>query len=301
MLLQRVEYAAYRAVAALVRRTSEDRLARWGSRLGRLIGRVIASRSRLALRNLRAAFPQKSERECREILDRCWRHFGWEALLYLHMQNMSLAEIAERCPPVNVHILDEAIAEGRGTILISAHFGGWEVGGLAIMGMAANVRTVARPLDNEYLERDLQRIRERTGAQMIDRNRAARPLLEALHENATVVMLPDQRVLPREGILVPFLGRDAWTTPGPAKMALRLGARIIFAFCMPEGTRHQLEFEEPIRIDDLRDEEKTPEALTRRINDVISRRIAANPELWLWMHDRWKGNRTADGETADAK
>lgn len=301
MLLQRVEYGAYRAVAALVRHASEERLARWGSRLGWLIGKVVTGRSRLALNNLRTAFPQKSERECRNILDRCWRHFGWEALLYLRMQTMSLAEIAERCPSVNAHLLDEAIAEGHGTILISAHFGGWEVGGLAIMGLAANIRTVTRPLDNEYLERELSRIRERTGAQVIDRNRAARPLIEALHENATVVMLPDQKVLAREGILVPFLGHDAWTTPGPAKMALRLRSRIVFAFCIPDGMRHRLEFEEPIRIDDLKDEEKTPEALTRRINDVISRRIAANPELWLWMHDRWKGNRTADGEPPHAK
>jgi lauroyl/myristoyl acyltransferase len=63
----------------------------------------------------------------------------------------------------------------------------------------------------------------------------------------------------------------------------------VFAFCIPDGLRHRLEFEEPIRVAELTEDERDPIALTRRINEVMSRRIAARPELWLWMHDRWKG------------
>jgi KDO2-lipid IV(A) lauroyltransferase len=113
--------------------------------------------------------------------------------------------------------------------------------------------------------------------------------MKGLAENGIVVMLPDQAVLPREGVLSPFLGCRAWTTPAPAKMAVKRSATIVFAFCIPQKTRHRLEFEEPIRVDQLTEVEKDPVALTTRINDVISRRIAASPELWLWMHDRWKG------------
>jgi KDO2-lipid IV(A) lauroyltransferase len=112
-------------------------------------------------------------------------------------------------------------------------------------------------------------------------------------------MLPDQAVLPREGVLVPFLGRPAWTTPAPAKLAVRRGSTIVFVFCIPHETRHRLEFEEPIRVDRLTEEERDPVALTTRINDVISRRIATRPDLWLWMHDRWKG--TGESETADGQ
>jgi KDO2-lipid IV(A) lauroyltransferase len=177
-------------------------------------------------------------------------------------------------------------------MLISAHWGGWEVAGLAIMALVNNVRTVARRLDNEILERDLAAIRAKTGVEVVDRRNAARVLLRGLSENAVVVLLPDQAVLPREGILVPFLGRDAWTTPAPARMALRYGSTIVFAFCIPDGTRHRLEFEEPIRVDQLSEAERDPVALTRRINDVIAKRIESRPELWLWMHDRWKGTAT---------
>lgn len=288
-LLQRLEYAAYRSVAALVRRASDASLARWGSRFGALSGRVLRGRDRVALRNLRAVFPEKTDAELRRTLDECWRHFGREMLAFVRAQSMSLDEIARRCPFVNAELLDEGRNRGNGVVLISAHYGGWEMGGLAVMALVDNVRTVVRPLDNEFLERDLTQLRARTGAVVVDRRRAARVLLRGLSDNAVVVVLPDQSVLPREGVLVPFLGRDAWTTDAPAKMALRHSSTIVFAFCIPEPTGHRLEFEQPIRVDQLSEADRDPVTLTRRINDVISRRIASRPELWLWMHDRWKG------------
>src|SRR5262249_31057340 len=154
-----------------------------------------------------------------------------------------------------------------------------------------------RPLDNPFLERDLSRIRSRTGAAVLDRKRAAREMMKALSDNAVVVLLPDQAVLPREGVRVGFLGRDAWTTPIPAKMATRRSSTIVFAFCIPHETGHRLEFENPIRVDQLSAAERDPVALTQRINDIIARRITDHPQLWLWMHDRWKGTGTATGES----
>jgi Lauroyl/myristoyl acyltransferase len=100
---------------------------------------------------------------------------------------------------------------------------------------------------------------------------------------------------------VPFLGRTAWTTDAPAKMALRHGSTIVFAFCIPDGTRHRLEFEEPILVDQLQNGERDAAALTRRINDVISRRIIGDPHLWLWMHDRWKGTVKGEVQTIETK
>jgi len=293
-LQQRVEYLLYRAAARAVRSASEATLRRWGTRLGALARHILRGRDRLAMRNLAATFPAKSDTERRSIIDECWRHFGREALETIRMQHVPIEEIPSYCPIINAHLVEDAIALGHGVILISAHYGAWEIAGLAIMALVPNVLTVARPLDNELLERDLVRIRALTGAEVVDRQKAARPLLKALQGKGTVVMLPDQAVQPREGILVPFLGRPAWTTDAPAKMALRQGSAIVFGFCIPGSTGHRLEFEEPIRIDQLSSDEKNAEALTARINDVISRRIAARPELWLWMHDRWKGN--ASGE-----
>jgi Kdo2-lipid IVA lauroyltransferase/acyltransferase len=299
-LLERIEYAAYRVVARAITNASEERAARWGTRLGALARRALRGRDRLAMRNIAAAFPEMPESERRRVIDECWRHFGREMMEFVRIQSMSLEEIAARCPFVNAEILEQARAEGKGVLLLSAHWGGWEVAGLAVMSLVNDVLTVARPLDNSLLERDLARLRARTGAQVVDRRNAARALLKGLAENAVVVLLPDQAVQPREGVLVSFIRRKAWTTDAPAKMALRRGSTIVFAFCIPDGLRHRLEFEEPIRIEQLSEAERDPVALTSRINEVIARRIAERPELWLWMHDRWKwtgeGKSEIDGQ-----
>jgi lauroyl/myristoyl acyltransferase/tetraacyldisaccharide-1-P 4'-kinase len=291
-LLQRVEYVAYRAIARTVLKMPAPRILVWGTRLGAFASKVLRGRDRLAMRNLRAAFPERDERSLRKTLDECWRHFGREVLLYLQVQNRSLDEVAAQCDFAGEEHLHESIARGKGTVLISAHWGGWEVAGLALMSAVENVRTVARPLDNELLEADLQKLRTKTGAEVVDRRKAARALMRGLAENAVIVLLPDQAVLPREGVLVPFLGRPAWTTPAPAKMAIRAGATIVFGFCIPDGLRHRIEFGEPVHAAEVAD----PVQLTERINDVISRRIRERPELWLWMHDRWKwtGEREVD-------
>ena len=288
-ILQRAEYVLYRLISAPVRIASPERVYQWGGWFGSLSRKLLRSRDRLAMRNLRATFPARPESELRAILDECWRHFGRQLLMYVQMQSMSLEQILARSDIIHREYLDDALQRGNGAIVISAHFGSWEVGGLAITSLTRNVRTVARRLDNDYLERDLARLRASTGAEVIDRRNAARALMKGLADNGAVVMLPDQAVLPREGILVPFLGRPAWTTPAPARMAVKRSATIVFAFCIPQKTRHRLEFEEPIRVDLLTEAERDPVALTTRINDVISRRVAAFPELWLWMHDRWKG------------
>jgi len=72
-----------------------------------------------------------------------------------------------------------------------------------------------------------------------------------------------------------------------------MGSTIVFTFCIADETGHRLEFESPIQPSEAGSD---PVALTRRINDVISRRIEAHPELWLWMHDRWKGTATGESE-----
>lgn len=296
--LQRAEYAMYRFAARRVRAAKPASVLRWGERLGRFGRRVLRSRDRIAMRNLQRVFPDRPQPELRRLLDDCWRHFGRQALSYIRLQQLPPDEVLRDVRFEGLELLRDAQSLDRGVIVISAHYGSWEVAALTMMSLAPDVRTVARRLDNAYLERDLTASRARSGAAMIDRRRAARALLKGLAEKAALVLLPDQAVLPREGVLVPFLGMPAWTTPAPARLALQHGSPIVFAFCIPDGTGHRLEFEELIRVDLLPPEAKDPVALTQRINDVISRRILARPELWLWMHDRWKG--TGEREVTNA-
>ena len=293
-ILQRLEYAAYRLVAARARTASDAALRTWGARIGSFTRFFARRRTRIAEENFRASFPERAQ-EAEAVIRECWRHMGREALATIKTQELSPAEIAAGCDFSGIEHVREAAARGRGTILITAHYGSWETAGLAVTAVAGPVTTVARTLDNRLLAADLKRVRSQTGATIVDRRNAARALYKTLAGNGVIAILPDQAVLPREGVLAPFLGRPAWTTDAPAKLAARLGSTIVFVFCIADAAgRHRFEFEEPIRVDELSEEEKEPVKLTTRINDVLTRRIAARPELWLWMHDRWKGTATGN-------
>ena len=100
--VQRIEYGLYRAVAGRVRNARPENVARWGSRLGGVARRMIRKRDRLAMRNLRLVFPDRPESELRAILNRCWQHFGRQALDYLRLQQMPPEEALRAMEFVNV-------------------------------------------------------------------------------------------------------------------------------------------------------------------------------------------------------
>jgi KDO2-lipid IV(A) lauroyltransferase len=285
-LQERLEYATYRAVLLPVRVVSPRMLDRWASILAATSRRLVAKRTELARRNLAVTFPERSAEEREQILRACWKHFSTVVLRFLRGADRPIDEMLARIHLVQPERLDRAIARGRGLIVVTAHFGDWEHALAILSRVPQPVTVVARELDNELLDRDLFTARVRGDIRIVDRRRAARALIRTLEQAGSVVILPDQAVKPREGILVPFLGRDAWTTPAPARLSLRSGAPVLCAYCIPTASGLDIFIDEPMLADESAAD--PVEELTRRINDSISTQIRAHPELWLWMHDRWK-------------
>ncbi|MFN2238062.1 MAG: lysophospholipid acyltransferase family protein [Thermoanaerobaculia bacterium] len=285
------EYALFRLVAGAFRRASPESLARWGGRTGAFARRVLRGRTELARRNLELVFPGIQARERDRIVEECWRHYGRTTFEFIHSIDESIESIAGRFT-----LSDEIRAllreiDSTGGILVSAHFGSWEFAIAILAQFEREKAAVARPLDNPRIDEHLNRARLRAGVQILDRRNAARPLIQILGRGGIVAMVADQAVQPREGILVPFLGVPAWTTPAPARLALRFDVPIYCAFAWPEAGsgRLRLEVDSPIIPSRLPEELRTSEYITTQMNELISTRIRQNPELWLWMHDRWKG------------
>lgn len=288
-LTQRAEYALYRAFAAPIRGASAQRVASWGEKTGRVLPAILKKRARLVERNLALAFPEMSEEERQSIAQRCWSFFAGMVFRFLKATGETSEETATTVTFDNPALVDELIARGRGLVVVTAHFGDWEHA-LHVLNQIENtpITVVVRSLDNELLDEDLYRARLRSHVQFADRRSAARPLMRTLERKGIIVLLADQAVRPREGILVPFLGIPAWTTPAPAKLALRSGAPIVCAFAREGGKPLVVEIDQIIDPLELPEEQRTPEAITEMLNRIISDRIRRKPELWLWMHDRWK-------------
>lgn len=288
-IIQRAEYVVAQAAAALLRRAGPAALDRWGKRIGRLASKTFSRRTRVAEENVRRAFPEKSKEECRAIVQSCWAHFARTTLEFLATVEEPLDTLSARIDVLGWDHYQRALTRGQGMVLVTAHLGSWEFALGLLTHADRKVTIVARALDNELLERKLLRARQRCDVEFVDRRCAAHALVNTLEQKGIVVLVADQATQRHDGIVVPFLGRPAWSTSAPARLSLRYGAPILCVFCRPAGERFVVEIEPPILPEGLPLSDQNVALLTSAMNEVISAQIRRTPELWLWMHNRWKG------------
>jgi KDO2-lipid IV(A) lauroyltransferase len=267
------------------------------SRLGGWIGRNLLSLlppDRIARANLAAAFPQKTAAERNAIRRTMWDNLGRVVGEYPHLEKFSPKGEDPRIGytlPLDVPL--ESLI-GRPVIFLSAHLANWEM--MPILGHQVGIdgAAVVRPPNNPYVANWVARQRRINGpATMIAKHNAARPMLAQLRGGKMLCMLVDQKL--REGIAVPFFGRDAMTTPAPAALALKTGAKIVFASNrrLP-GARFHVTVLSPLDFAPSGDEARDIPALTAAITARIEEMVRDNPGQWLWIHNRWPTPRDAE-------
>lgn len=285
----RLEYLAVRALASLIHPLSMARARAWGAAIGRLAYHVDRRHRRVALTNLARAFPSRSEAERVAIARGVFAHFGSVLVELLKVSTMTPGELLALVETEGDEHCWNALKAGHGVLCFTGHFGYWEVQAIASAARFVPISVLARRLDNPYLHTMLEEIRTMTGNQVIYRHGAIRRVLRELAANSAVAMLIDQH-LQRDAILVDFFRRPAATTSALAVLALRTGAIVLPVFALPlPGGRYKLVYEPP--VDPPR--EDSPDAIrefTQRCTDVLEMYVRRHPELWLWMHRRWRDN-----------
>jgi len=288
--LHRLEYGAYLALKGVIRALPHAAARPLGAALGSLACRLDRRHRQVAAANLVLAFPGLGAHERRRLVAACFRHFGAALFDLVSSVRFDAVELCHRFTYEGWEHLDRAERLGRGVFLLGAHHGCWEISGRPIGLYRGVIHTVARPADNPWLDRELVRMRERIGYAVIPKRGAARRMLQVVRAGGRVGILPDQRVQEREGILVPFFGHPALTTPILARLSRRDGCPVVPVFAYPEpGGRYRLVIRPPIMPDEEqgKDEEAAVAALTRRYLEVIEGEIRDHPHMWLWMHRRW--------------
>jgi KDO2-lipid IV(A) lauroyltransferase len=182
----------------------------------------------------------------------------------------------------------QAYAAGRGVFFLTAHFGCWEMHGLAHSVYLAPIGVVARPVDNPLVNDFLERVRQGTGNRVIYRKGGTRRILRALQSGQGVAILIDQHIHGPDATYVDFFGRPAATTTALAGLALRTGAPVIPVFAIPTAPgRYRLIYEHAVELPPPDSPDPVRE-LTQRCTDVLEMYVRRYPELWLWMHRRWR-------------
>ncbi len=291
-LLHAVEYAAYRVVRAPLVALPHAAARAVGRRLGDLGWWLDGRHRRVALGNLALALPEIPAAERRRLARACFRHFGSAVCESISASRFGLVELCRRLTLEGWDHFETARAAAgeRGFFLLTAHFGLWEVAAHAMGAYAGPLSVVGRPLDNPRLDRELAALRGRFGNRLLPKSGAVRGMVRAIQRGELVGILIDQRVQRAQAIDVPFFGHPAWTTPVLARLSRRLAVPVVPVFGYPApGGRYRVVIRPPVFPGDgAADEEAAVAALTRRYLAVMEDEIRGRPELWLWMHDRWR-------------
>lgn len=286
-VLHSIEYGFFSALRRLLTVLPHDASRSLGRSLGDLAWIALRSRRRIALGNLALALPELSQPQRRKIALESFRNLGRMSCDTISSHRFDSVEVCRRLTMVGWEHLEAARSVGRGVLVMSAHLGSWEMAAHAVGLYAEPMHVIGRPLDNPKLDRLLGWQRRRFGNEMISKRGAARGSMRVLRQAGIVGILIDQRVRPEQGILVPFFGHPAMTSPLLGRLAIRTGAPIVPLFGeLTPGGRYRVEFEPP--VDTLVGETDGVEELTRRCLEVVEARIRRAPQQWQWPHRRWK-------------
>jgi KDO2-lipid IV(A) lauroyltransferase len=259
-----------------------------GRGIGTLAYLVDVKHRRIALENLAGAFPGRPASERRAVARRTFAHFGallFELLKFGTWSREQMQAVVEREGEDRIR---QVLAQRRGALFFTGHFGYWEMHAVAHALRNEPISVLARPLDNPLLDAMLEQIRTCTGNRVIQRRGAVRRILRDLAAGRAVAILIDQHLHESDAVYVGFFQRPAATTSALAALALRTGAPVVpvFALPLPRG-RYRLIYEHPVEPP-LAD---TPDAVrdfTQRCTDVLEMYVRRHPDLWLWMHRRWR-------------
>ena len=256
--------------------------------LGSLTFDLLPKEQKKVLEHLRIAFPDKTEAELKRIGKENFRNYG-HTLAELAMLEKLMPKFHKIIRVEGKEYFDEALAQKKGIVAVSAHFGNWEIlaGALSLMGYPGSV--VAKRIYYEPYNRLLVGVRNKMGLQTIYRDESARDVVRALKENRVLGILADQDVEEVDGVFVNFFGKNAYTPSAPVKLAMKFDAPLILCFVIREkGLNHRIFIEKPIELQKSGDEAADVVANTQKWVSIQEAYIRRYPHLWVWNHKRWK-------------
>ena len=284
----RLEYLLVRALVGVVHVMPDALVRASGSVFGFAFHTIDRAHRRIAERNLAVAFPTRPEAARRAIARGAFKHFGRLLVELLKFSTLSPEGMLARVEFEGEDRARHAYAQGRGVLFFTGHFGFWEVHAIAHALRLEPIGVLARALDNIRLNDLLESIRQKTGNTVIYRQGTIRRVMRMLHAGHGVALLIDQHISSRDAIYVEFFERPAATTSALAALALRTGAPVVPVFALPVGPgRYRMIYEHPVEPP-RGDSEEAVREFTQRCTDVLEMYVRRHPDLWLWMHRRWR-------------
>ncbi|MGE3805780.1 MAG: lysophospholipid acyltransferase family protein [Gemmataceae bacterium] len=244
----------------------------------------------VARENLQHAFPGYSEARIDAIIRGVYCHFLTLIVEIVHLPRKLRVNTWKKYMVLqNKELIVGELLAGRAVMIVTGHFGNWEMSGYLLGANGFQTFAIARALDNPYLDRFLLRFRQGTGQIILDKNRDFERIVQVLEDKGTLATLADQDAGQR-GEFVQFFGRPASTHKAVALLALRHQATLLVAGArrVGEPMLYELEVADVIRPEEYAGQPDAVNRITQRFSTALEGLIRKAPEQYLWLHRRWK-------------
>ena len=245
---------------------------------------------RIALFNLKLAFPDWSDERRREVVRGMIRQLGWMGGEFSQFPKYPAERIKEIVVLDGLENFLAAARAGKGVLVLTGHFGAWELAPFAQARFGYPLSFLAREVENARVDALVNYYRTLSGNKPIEKNQSARAVLRVLGEGGTVGILADQNTILEEGVFVDFFGIPACSTTGIARMALHTGAAVVPGYILWDSAigKYRLRFDAAVELSQTGNTENDVRENTARFTKVIEEIVRKNPEQWVWVHKRWK-------------
>jgi KDO2-lipid IV(A) lauroyltransferase len=286
----RIEYTGIAAVTAALRAMPLTRAVRAGARLGGWAMSFDRPNRPIALKNLEIAFPEITPAARIAILRKMYRNWGRVLAEWTHLPELSRANIEQVVTYENKQNLDEAErrSNGRGILVLTGHYGNFELMAISHSIYGYDLAVVHRPLRNPLVDAAVCGARIRHGNRLIARKAGGREMMRTLRQNWMIAVALDLDV--RKGVFVDFFGMPACTSDAVARLSIATGAPVLPAFMVRDGDtiHHKIKILPAVYPEKTGNREAAVREYTQRYTGTIEQMIREHPDHWNWIHRRWK-------------
>ena len=249
---------------------------------------VFAFRDRRFVRaNLRVIFPDKSNSNLREISRKVFQNFAKYLVDFFRFERLNLEYINKNIKLENLHNFDEALAKGKGVVVLTAHLGNWELGGVVISQLGYPFFAVALPHKNKKVNDFFDAQRNSKGVKVIAMGKAVRSCMSEIRNNHMVALVGD-RDFTEKGIVVDLFGKPTHFPEGPAALSLITGAPLVPGFMLrnPDDS-FTLRIEKPVEFYPSGDRSRDLVKLIKIYKNIFEDYIRKYPEQWYVFRPFW--------------
>ncbi len=295
-------YAAARMASLLLSMFPVNANLQTARLIGSAMWMVDARHRKRGMENIAASFPELSEAQVAAIAKRSMQHFMELAMDVLFTTR--LVNINSWHQYIHLDNLAQSLRillRGRGAILITGHYGNWEVLGYSLATLGFETYSIARPIDNPYIDTWLLGVREKKGQIILSKRGITTTAQQVLERHGVLAIIADQDA-GKKGMFVPFFGRLASTYKSIGLLAMQHQVPVIIGCARRRGDRFSFDMSvnDIIYPEDWRKQDDELRYITRRYTRAMENFIRVDPTQYLWIHRRWKSRPRDEMEAHDA-